>query len=222
MLHEIGGEISLEGSFTVEEELGGFAAVEHDGAEEAQIGGRERTAVDGDGLLAGGGISGDRAAIRIADSFDGELRIRWNRQENTNHSAFQKQTMVSGIAGGAGGAIRAINRREERVCAVRKGKAGAHILNAETHGVTRLVTGATGASIGAEALKEGAIFANGTVDVVRGDHAGRVKEWEKVRNYGGRKTAREPENRYEQNPLPRAYSCQNVASWDEIQEAPSF
>ena len=156
----------------------GFATVEHDGAEETQIGGGQRAAVDGNGLLAGGGVGDDGAAVRVVNGFDGELRVRRHREEDANHAALEEQAVVGGIAGGAGGAVRAIDGGEQRVFAMRESEAGADVLNAEAHGVAGLVAGAAGAAVGAEALEERAVFADRAVDVVGGDDAGGIEERE--------------------------------------------
>ena len=149
LLHQVGGEIGHEGGSAVEWIGDGFAAVEHHGAQKAEIRGGQRAAVDGNGLLASGGIGDDGAAVGVANSFDGELRGARNFEEDANHAALEEQAVVGGIAGGAGGAVRAVDGGEQRVFAVREGEAGADVLDAEAHGVAGLVAGAAGAAVGA-------------------------------------------------------------------------
>src|SRR4029077_18724740 len=63
LLHQVGGEVGHEGGFAVQWIGDGFAAVEHHGAQKAEVGGGQRAAVDGNGLLASGGIGDDGAAV---------------------------------------------------------------------------------------------------------------------------------------------------------------
>jgi hypothetical protein len=220
LLHQVGGEIGHEGGFAVQRELRGFATVEHDGAEEAQVGDGQRATIDGDGLLARGWIGDDGAAVWVANGFDGELRVGRHREKDADQSALQKQAVVCGIAGRAGGAIRAVNRGEQRILAARLDKTGADILNAEAHGVAGLVAGAAGAAVSAEALEEGAVFADGAVGVVGGDDAGGIEEREEIRNHRGGESAGEREKHRNYKPLSRANFCSELQDRTGIQRAP--
>lgn len=207
LLHQVRSEIGHEGGLAIQRVGAGFATVEHDGAEETKIGGGQRTAIDGDGLLARAGIGDDGAAVWIVNSFDGELRVGWNREEDADHAALQEQAVVGGIAGGPGGAIRSVDGGEERILAVGEGEAGADVLNAEAHGIAGLVAGAAGAAVGAEALEEGAVFADRAGGVVGGNDAGGIEEREKIRDHRGGKSAGEGEKYSNHNPLSRANFC---------------
>ena len=220
LLHQVGGEIGHEGGFAVQRVGAGFATVEHDGAEEAQVGGGQRAAIDGDGLLARGGVGDDGAAVWVVNGFDGELRVGRHREEDADHSALEEQAVVGGIAGGPGGAIRAVDGGEERIFAVREGEAGADVLNAEAHGVAGLVAGAAGAAVGAEALEEGAVFADRAVGVVGGNDAGGIEEREEIRNHRGGKSAGEREKHRNYNPLSRADFCSTLQEGAGIQRTP--
>ena len=128
--------------------------------------------------------------------------------------------MVGGIAGGAGGAVRAVDGGEQRVFAMRESEAGADILNAEAHGVAGLVAGAAGAAVGAEALEEGAVFADWAVGVVGGNDAGGIEEREEIRNYCGGKSAGEREKYGDYDPLSRADLCSTLQDGAGNQVAP--
>jgi len=128
--------------------------------------------------------------------------------------------VVGGIAGGAGGAVRAVDRSEKWIFAARESEAGADVLNAESHGVAGLVAGAAGAAVGAEALEEGAVFADRAVGVVGGDDSGGIEEREEVRNHRGRKSAGEREKHRNYNPLSRADFCSKLQDRTGIQRAP--
>jgi len=210
LLHQVGGEVGDEGGFAVEWIGDGFAAVEHHGAQKAEIRGGQRAAVDGNGLLASGGVGDDGAAVRIANSFDGELRGARNFEEDANQAALEEQAVVGRIAGRAGGTVRAVDGGEQRVFAVRECEAGANILNAEAHGVAGLVAGAAGAAIGAEALEEWAVIADRAGHVVSGDDAGGIEEREEVRNHGGRKSTGEREKYGNYKPLSRCDFCSKL------------
>jgi hypothetical protein len=171
-------------------------------------------------LLASGGIGDDGAAVGVANSFDGELRGARNFEEDANHAALEEQAVVGGIAGGAGGAIRAVDGGEQRVFAVREGEAGADVLNAEAHGIAGLVAGAAGAAVGAEALEEGAIFADRAIGVVSGDDASGIEEREKIRNHGGGKSAGERKKYGNYKPLSRADFCGKLQDRTGIHRAP--
>jgi hypothetical protein len=220
LLHQVGGEIGHEGGFAVQWIGDGFAAVEHHGAQKAEIRGGQRAAVDGNGLLAGGGIGDDGAAVGVANSFDGELRGARNFEEDANHAVLEEQAVVGGIAGGAGGAVRAVDGGEQRVFAVREGEAGADVLDAEAHGVAGLVAGAAGAAVGTKALEEWTVFADRAIGVVSGDDASGIEEREKIRNHGGGKSAGERKKYGNYKPLSRADFCGKLQDRTGIHRAP--
>ena len=141
-------------------------------------------------------------------------------KEDANQAALEEQAVVGGIAGGAGGAVRAVDGGEERIFAARDGEAGTDVLNAEAHGVAGLVAGAAGAAVGAEALEEGAVFADRAVGVVGGNDAGGIEEREEIRNHCGGKSPGEREKYRNYNPLSRADFCSKLQDWTGIQRAP--
>ncbi len=220
LLHQVRSEVGHEGSFTIQRVGAGFATVEHDGAEEAQVGGGQRAAVDGDGLLAGGGVGDDGAAVWVVNSFDCELRAGRHREEDPNHSALEEQAVVGGITGGPSGAVRAVDCGEEWILAVGEEEASTDVLNAEAHGVAGLVAGAAGAAVGAEALEEGSVFTDGPVGVVGGNDAGGIEEREQIRDHRGRESAGEREKHRDHNPLSRADFCSTLQEGAENQRTP--
>ena len=210
LLHQVGGKIGHEGGFAVQREFRGFATVEHDGAEEAQVRGGQGAAVDGDGLLARGGIGDDGATVWVTNGFDGELRAGRHWEKDSDHAALEEQAVVGGIGGRTRGAVRAVDRGEQRIFAAREGEAGADVLNAEAHGVAGLVAGAAGAAVGAEALEEGAVFADRAVGIVGGDDAGGIEEREEIWNHCGGESAGEREKHRNYKPLSRANFCSEL------------
>ena len=185
LVHEVGDEIGAEGCGVVER-LDSFAAVKHDGTEEAEVGGGKRTAVNGNGWQAGSGIGDYGATVRIVDGADGELGGAWESDADADEAALQQEAMVGGISGRRDvRAICAVNGGEERILAAGLLEDGIDAGDAQAESIAGKVAGGAGAAVGTEALKEGILFIDGADSIVCGNEASRVAEWEKTGNDNG-------------------------------------
>ena len=118
-----------------------------------------------------------------------------------------------------GRAIRAINRRKQRIAPMRRGVLRLNAVDAQAESVAGEMAGAARASIGAEALEEHilAAFIDRTIGVVGGDHAGRIEERKEIGDNGRRSDRSKRQEPANQQPFsPSRYTSQETTVWPHL------
>ena len=175
LLRKIGCKIGGEARAHVEGQLG-FAAVEHDGAQKAQIGRGQRPSIhryDGPPV---GRVDGDGTAVGITDHRNAELRADRRFQEYANQSVLQQQAMVCRAVLPRIRAVGAVDRCKHGIATPSLHEALLDAGRTDAHRLTRHMTRGTAAPVGAEALKEGAVTVDWTIDTQRRDHAAGIEK----------------------------------------------
>jgi hypothetical protein len=125
--------------------------------------------------------------VRIVDRFDRELRFRGQSDGDPYQTVLQQQTVSVFVVFPAGGAICAIDCREERILTMRP---VIHLLDSsgrDAESLGRLMTRKAGTAVCPLILKEGVLFVDVSVPsgVERSDGSGCVPEMLKVGNNDG-------------------------------------
>ena len=170
----------------------GFAAIPHDRAQESEIGGWQRAPVGGDDTRRRAGKAGDGigiAVVGIIHGRDGELRVRRNRQADSDQTLVDQQ-FVGFLFGGECRDIvartrGAVDQPEDRVGTAACRKAGGNVGCADGPAILRLVAAEAGSAIGSEILEERIVGRERrSIGLEGGDRTGRIRIDAKARNDG--------------------------------------